>query len=497
MEKEKRRLAGLLEKAVGGMVPNEKFGLLFSAGIDSATIALLLKRFRPEFTCLFACVEGIGEPKDLAFAKELSAELGLKLEIVSVKPEEVPCLALRAMKLVNSANPVTIGVALPILACCERAKELGIKALFSGMGSDEIFLGYAKFRSSANPKADSLKALEKLHSDDLLRDKALCASCGISLKAPFLDNKVIEFAFSLPLESALSGSRNKLILRETAKALGLKEKFAERKKVAAQYGSNFDRCLERLARQSGAKTKSEYLSRLKPKNAEPIACLFSGGKDSCLALWLMQKQNYEVKCLVSILPKNEDSFMYHKPDPKILKLQSSALGIPLLLASTAGEKEKELSALKSALSSAKKEFGIQGVVSGALYSNYQAGRIQKICSDLGLRLHSPLWHRKQLDELHELEKAGFVFVISKIAAKGLSEKWLGKPVGKKEISELAELERLLCFNVAGEGGEYESLVLDAPNFGKRIALKKFSKKMRNEFTGCLKIGNAVLAKRKA
>lgn len=224
----------------------------------------------------------------------------------------------------------------------------------------------------------------------------------------------------------------------------------------------------------------------------PIAALFSGGKDSCLALWLMQKQGHDVKCLLSVLPKNPDSFMYHKPDPKLLRLQSKALGIPLLLEKTAGKKELELEALKKLLSVAKRKFGIKGVVSGALYSNYQAGRIRKVCDSLRLKLYSPLWHKKQLEELAELNKAGFVFVITKIAGMGLSEKWLAKPIGKKEIAELAELERRFCFNVAGEGGEYESLVLDGPNFRKRIVLKKLYTKMRNEFTGSLTIKKAFL-----
>jgi asparagine synthase (glutamine-hydrolysing) len=209
----------------------------------------------------------------------------------------------------------------------------------------------------------------------------------------------------------------------------------------------------------------------------------------------MQRQNYDVKCLVSIVPKNRDSFMYHKPDREFLKLQSEALGIPLVVGETPGEKEKELAALKKALLRAKKEFGICGVVSGALYSNYQRERIQRICNSFGLRLFSPLWHKNQLEELRELERNGFVFAMSKIAALGLSGEWLGKPIGAKEIAALGALEKRFGINVAGEGGEYESLVLDAPNFSKKIRIVQSEKKMRNEFTGFLKIKKSVLGEK--
>ncbi len=492
LEKSSKQLLQLLETTARKSAPKQEFGLLFSAGIDSLLLALLLKKMKLKFTCFFGFAEGLGTPKDLAFAIRAAKKFGLKLETNSNKFEELPALLSRIIPIIKSNNPVNVGIALPLFLACEKAKEKGAKIIFSGQGADELFYGYARFKKTKNLKKESRTALNKLLKKDLQWNMAIAASSNMRLVLPFLNHKIINFSKQLPEEFKISGERNKIILRQAALHLGAGAEFAERKKTAAQYGSNFDEAIEKLAKQSGAKGKAEYLSRFAKEKKVKIAALFSGGKDSCLALWKILQQGYDVCCLVSILPARSDSFMYHRPEKKVLELQSKALGIPLIVEKTRGEKEKELAELKKVLIEAKKRFGVQGIVSGALYSNYQRKRIQKICYSLQLKLFSPLWHKKQGEELHELVDNGFVFVFTKIAAMGLGKEWLGKQIGKKEIAELENLNKKIGLNVAGEGGEFESLVLDAPNYCKRIRIVSAQTIMRNEFSGELKIKKAVL-----
>ena len=85
---------------------------------------------------------------------------------------------------------------------------------------------------------------------------------------------------------------------------------------------------------------------------------------------------------------------------------------------TRGEKEDELIDLKKALQKAKKKYRIEGVVTGALYSNYQRERIEKVCDSLGLKIFSPLWHVSQEEEMREIIRAGFKIMLSSIAAYG-------------------------------------------------------------------------------
>jgi asparagine synthase (glutamine-hydrolysing) len=162
--------------------------------------------------------------------------------------------------------------------------------------------------------------------------------------------------------------------------------------------------------------------------------------------------------------------MFHTPNIDVASLQAKAMDIPIVLQETAGEKEKELADLKKAIVKAQKEYGIEGVVTGALYSNYQRERIEKICDSLGLKVFSPLWHMDQEKEMRQLVKEGFEFVMSSIAAEGLNKKWLGKRLTGADIDKLVALHKRIGFHVAGEGGEFESLVLDGPMFKQRIKI---------------------------
>ncbi|MDD5163460.1 MAG: diphthine--ammonia ligase [Candidatus ainarchaeum sp.] len=491
------KLLSVLGEAVKKRVPEKKFGLLFSGGIDSTAIALILKRLGCDFKCYFAFAEGkeLGIPRDIAFAKKISETLGLKLEIVPASMEKTEECLKKIVPLIESSNPMKAGVALPFFVACEKARADGIKAMFSGLGSDELFAGYKRFSRSNDLNEDSRNLLLQMYENDFYRDDIVLMHHNIELRLPFLDKKVVEFALQLPRELKIKGKTNKLVLRKAAESIGLPEEFAFRGKTSAQYGSNFDKAIEKIARKKGFGQKTVFLNSLAKKKNLKLGVLFSGGKDSCLALWLMKQQNYEISCLISMQSKNQDSFMFHKPDGKILKMQSEASGIPIVIGATKGEKEKELLDFKKTIVTAKKKFCLDGIVSGAVYSNYQRKRIQAIAEELGLKVFSPLWHWKQGDVLKTLLNWKFEFVLSKIAAKGLDEKILGKTIFWKETNFLLNLEKKTGFNAAGEGGEFESIILDAPFFKKKILLGETAKKMRNECTGELLIKKAFFVEK--
>lgn len=197
-----------------------------------------------------------------------------------------------------------------------------------------------------------------------------------------------------------------------------------------------------------------------------LAALLSGGKDS---IYAMYKLLDNIKCIVTIKSLNPDSFMYHTPNIDLVKLQAKSIGLPIIFRETKGEKEIELEDLKLALKEAIKKYKIDGAVSGALYSNYQKERLERICKELNLKLYSPLWHMDPEQELREILKAGFKFRIVKVACDGLDETWL-KEITEKDLDKLIELSKKYRFNPAGEGGEYESFVTNGPIFKKKIFL---------------------------
>ena len=119
-----------------------------------------------------------------------------------------------------------------------------------------------------------------------------------------------------------------------------------------------------------------------------LAVLFSGGKDSCLALHKCRQEGHKINYLLNVFSENVDSFMFHKPDLKFLEMQAEQLGIELIVISSVGEKEKELEDLEKLISQVKDKIG--GIVVGGIASKYQGDRIKKICDDLGLEFVAPL-----------------------------------------------------------------------------------------------------------
>jgi asparagine synthase (glutamine-hydrolysing) len=224
-----------------------------------------------------------------------------------------------------------------------------------------------------------------------------------------------------------------------------------------------------------------------------ISILFSSGKDSTFTLWYYLEQGWEVSCLLSMVPDSPDSYMFQNPDIELLKSQADSLQIPLLLQTTAGEKEAELDDLRQLMQKAKDEFGIEGVAAGALASDYQQERINRVCQELGLKTYAPLWHKDQERLLREMIAAGFDIRMTRIAADGLTAEWLGKRLTDGDVDRLVALNKRLGINVAGEGGEFETIVLDGPIFAAPIEIS-FEKAMESENRGELKIRSLQLRK---
>lgn len=199
--------------------------------------------------------------------------------------------------------------------------------------------------------------------------------------------------------------------------------------------------------------------------------MFSSGKDSTNVLWYYLEQGWDVACLMSLLPKNPDSYMFQNPDKDLLEAQAESLNLPILFQKTAGEKEDELQDLKRLLEKAKKDYKIEGVGVGAVASDYQQERVNRICHELDLKTYSPLWHKDQEKLLREMIDAGFDIRMTRIAADGLTEGWLGKKLTSLDLKALKKLHEHTGFHVAGEGGEFETIVLDGPIFSKPISIK--------------------------
>jgi ABC transporter with metal-binding/Fe-S-binding domain ATP-binding protein len=221
-----------------------------------------------------------------------------------------------------------------------------------------------------------------------------------------------------------------------------------------------------------------------------LGVLCSGGKDSWAACHRAMAKE-EVACLVSLRPENEESYLFHTPNTHLVPLQAEAAGLPLVSVDTPGIENEELADLARAVGIAKDRHGIEGIVTGALESVYQAARVQKVCRDLGLWCFNPLWYTEPERYLQGLIRDGFSAVVSGVASEPFTADWLGRRIDEPALADLRKFAARYRITLTGEGGEYETLVLDAPAFRKRIVIEDTEKEFAG-FRGVLRVRSARL-----
>ncbi len=480
-EKYLEKVRGLIIKEIK-TIPKNNIGLFFSGGIDSLVLAYYLKKLGYNFTCYTTALNE--EAEDLKCAKEVARYLNLELKYKTISIEKIPKYLEKIVPLLNDPSPIHVPIALTLHTASELAKKDKVKIMISGLGSDEIFGGYNRHKSSKNLNKDLIEGLKNVYEIDINRDKAITRYNNLEIKAPYLGKDLVDYALKIPAKYKIKKEINKYILRDLAMREGVLQKYALRPKKAAQYGSKFDKAIEKLAKK---RRKSEYLNQF-----IKLGVLFSSGKDSCYSSYLMKKQGYDLSCLITIKSKNPDSYMYHTPNIHLAELQAKAMEIPIILQETTGKKEHELKDLEIALKKAQKKYKIQGIVTGALFSNYQRERIEKIAKKLELKVFSPLWHKDQETEMRELIKNNFKIIFSSVAAYGLDKKWLNKIITNEDIDKLVKINKKYKINVAGEGGEFESLTLDCPLFKKKLKILESKIETENENTAKLIIKKVKL-----
>jgi len=197
-----------------------------------------------------------------------------------------------------------------------------------------------------------------------------------------------------------------------------------------------------------------------------IAVLFSGGKDSVRAVhWCLQKK-YKVKYLVTIISENPDSYMFHTCNIDKIELVAEALGIPIIIKKSSGKKEEELKDLEEVL----KLLDIDTVVAGGIASNYQKSRIENLCKKLKLNCIFPFWNIDNEKFIRDTIDLNFDVRIVGVFSDGLDKSWLGRKIDYNTLKELKELNKKYGLSLVGEGGEFETIVLNGPIFKKRIKI---------------------------
>ncbi len=195
-----------------------------------------------------------------------------------------------------------------------------------------------------------------------------------------------------------------------------------------------------------------------------VACLFSGGKDSTYAAYVAMQRGWDVRALLTIRPLDQESMMFHVPNLAVTSLQAEAMDLPLLEETAAPGEAGELDALKRIFLRAD----VDGIVVGAIASDYQHSRVNRVAQACGIRVFAPLWRQDPQQLVHDYLAARLRIVFSSVSAEGLDASWLGRAWDEAVVKELLDLHRTRGVHPCGEGGEFETLILDAPFFRKAI-----------------------------
>lgn len=222
-----------------------------------------------------------------------------------------------------------------------------------------------------------------------------------------------------------------------------------------------------------------------------IGVLFSGGKDSNLALYRLLRGGHDVAVLISAIPKRGDSWMFHVPNVEHAGLQAASMGYPWERVEVSGVADAEMDEFEQAMRGLSKKWGLDALGTGAIASRYQRDRIEGMCSRLDLECVSPLWAQDEEALLRETLALGFDVMFTSVSAEGLTKDWLGSRLDDDRISSLLRLKSKNMINISGEGGEYETFVCDSPLFRKRINILSASLDWRHN-SGTLTIDRAEL-----
>ncbi|GBE59117.1 MJ0570-related uncharacterized domain containing protein, putative [Babesia ovata] len=219
-----------------------------------------------------------------------------------------------------------------------------------------------------------------------------------------------------------------------------------------------------------------------------LLALISGGKDGIYSIIAAQREGHEVVMLGHLSPKDGDqvheldSFMYQTIGHNIVPAIAECMDLPLIERQITGapvvtesleyapKEGDEVEDLYHLVVDAMKERNdIEAILTGAIASQYQLQRVLNVANRLGLKTVQPLWGREQSELLAEMIENDMGAIIIKTCSMGLNEKHLGKSI-RELYPEFLEIRDKYGFNVCGEGGEFESLVLDCPIYKKRIAI---------------------------
>lgn len=191
---------------------------------------------------------------------------------------------------------------------------------------------------------------------------------------------------------------------------------------------------------------------------------WSGGKDSCFALYKAKYAGYNISHLVNFISKKYQRVSFHGTEAKLIQMQAEAMGVSLVQEETTpnGYEQEFKKTVRRLIPK-----GIEGMIFGDIYLEEHKDWVERVCKELGIKAVEPLWGKTTESVFLDFIDADFEAIIVSAKSELFDKKWLGKRVDRKLLQYLKENNIDIC----GENGEYHTVVINGPMFDKRIKIE--------------------------
>jgi uncharacterized protein (TIGR00290 family) len=203
----------------------------------------------------------------------------------------------------------------------------------------------------------------------------------------------------------------------------------------------------------------------------PIQILlsWSGGKDSALALYEMQRsRECEIASLLTTITRDYDRISMHGVRRVLLEEQAQSLGYSLeqVFISNACVNEEYENTMRAVLTKYQAQ-GVSSVVFGDLFLEEIRKYREEKLAQVNMRALFPLWGKNTIELAHTFIDLGFKAILVCVDSQALDGKFVGRCFDKELLSELPSR-----VDPCGENGEFHTFVFDGPVFKKPVCFEE-------------------------
>ena len=245
MESKHEQLLSEVKAAINETVDEKKIGIAFSGGIDSTLLAKICSDLGFNITLLTI---GFPNSHDIEFAKQVNTHLNFKHEIFEINQESFDQVHLIISKKINTKNLSWIENSIAFYYVAKLASSLSLKTVVTANGIDELFCGYNRYRDAfvENKILEFMNSKLENELKMMITVNDVTSEFSVKILQPFLSNKFINYAKTIPIPEKISGKDDMLrkhIVRNLGSEIGLPEISTTKRKKALQYGSFIHKAL--------------------------------------------------------------------------------------------------------------------------------------------------------------------------------------------------------------------------------------------------------------